>query len=273
MVYYMQERSDNDIEEPETIAEDDQELHDQNSIYSYSIKVMNPSKMSDFRTADLGRAKAYKSEDSLRKFISNKLPPLPSMDKPDMCNVEVGYVEPGHGMKGRKIWLLADGDLPKMYEKYGRNHSIRLWCYAAVSKKETASAKKVGSKEKESAEQKSEVEETYEQLLKKHKGKYTPEQLRAWSHMIRLKTHDSLDIAPDKPFFRGSKREGSTLSDDPASKRERVSAGVSPGRKVNIRSELINQLDKWHKLLNADVISQQEYDELKLKIMEDIQGL
>ena len=223
-----------------TVPESEEIQPERQNTYSYSIKVINPLKISDFCTADLGRAKAYRSVDSLRAFISSNLPPFPGIDKPDMSNVEVGYVEPGHGMKGKKVWFLVDSDLPKMYDKYDRNRNIRLWCYAAVTKKETA---KKGSKEKESAEQKSEVEETYEQLQKKHKGKYTPDQLRAWSHMIRLKTHDSLEVAPDKPFFRGRKREGSTLSDNPVSKRA-SSTGFSPGRKVNIRSELINQLDK-----------------------------
>jgi hypothetical protein len=31
---------------------------------------------------------------------------------------------------------------------------------------------------------------------------------------------------------------------------------LSPGKKVNIRSELIDQLEKWHRLLEQSVISQ-----------------
>lgn len=46
---------------------------------------------------DLGAGKDYRS---LRRLISKNLPNIPNVDKPD---VEMGYVEPGHGMKGRKV--------------------------------------------------------------------------------------------------------------------------------------------------------------------------
>lgn len=47
----------------------------------------------------------------LRQFISKSLPSIPDFEKPDVQNVELGYVEPGHGMKGKKVWLLMDGDV------------------------------------------------------------------------------------------------------------------------------------------------------------------
>ena len=85
------------------------------------------------------------------------------------------------------------------------------------------------------------------QLIEKHKRAYSLEQLRAWSHMIRLKTHNSLDRAPDKPFFRGYKRCNADDSQSPSgkvpeSKRHAVSTAISPGKKLNMRSESINQL-------------------------------
>ena len=81
--------------------------------------------------------------------------------------------------------------------------------------------------------------------------------------MEQLKTHASLEEPLDKPLFRGRKRQSCTVREGstPDSKR----AAVSPGRKVNIRSELINQLDKWHRILDSGVISKDEYDELTSK--------
>ena len=109
---------------------------------------------------------------------------------------------------------------------------------------------------------------------------YSPEQLRTWARMLCLKTHDSLDELHNKPFFRGRKRPTaatgigfSPQGKAPESKWATLSSGVSPGRKVNIRSELINQLDKWHKLLDSSVITQDEYDELKGKILSDIKEM
>ena len=48
---------------------------------------------------------------------------------------------------------------------------------------------------------------------------------------------------------------------------------MSPGREVNMRNELIDQLDKWHKLLDSGVISPCEYGELRNKIISDIKEL
>lgn len=89
--------------------------------------------------------------------------------------------------------------------------------------------------------------------------------------MIQLKTHDSLDDPPDKPFFRGNKHRNtdSPSRRPPESKRQPASV-VSPGKKFNMRSELINQLEKWHKLLDSNVITQSAYDDLKEKILIDI---
>ena len=149
-----------------------------------------------------------------------------------------------------------------------------MWCYSHTTKKEFASSAKSASKDDR------EVDDLYKQLQKKHEGIYTPEQLRTWAHMVRLKTHDSLEEPPDKPFFRGRKRPTTTRMETnspsgkaPESKRAAHTSAVSPGRKVNIRSELINQLDKWHKLLDSNVITQSEYDELKGKILSDIKEL
>ena len=43
--------------------------------------------------------------------------------------VETGYIEPGHGGKGRKVWIFDDGDVQRMYEAYSNKKWILLWCY------------------------------------------------------------------------------------------------------------------------------------------------
>lgn len=86
-----------------------------------------------------------------------------------------------------------------------------------------------------------------------------------WAHVIHSGKHTSIDEPPDKPFWRGRKRK---LSEQP-----QVGYGISPTKKVSVRSELLDQLSKWHKLSEAGVVSSSEYDELKQKILSDIKEL
>ena len=43
--------------------------------------------------------------------------------------------------------------------------------------------------------------------------------------------------------------------------------------RVSVRSELLDQLGKWHKLNEAGVVSDDEYEELKKNILSDIRQL
>ena len=106
-----------------------------------------------------------------------------------------------------------------------------------------------------------EVKEIVEKLSGNHDS-FTPEQLRAWAHMIHLKKHSSYDTPPNKPFF-GSKKGGTSGS----------SVCVhSPGKRINMRSQCIDQLDKWHALMEKGAISSKEYGELQKTILDDIEN-
>lgn len=94
------------------------------------------------------------------------------------------------------------------------------------------------------------------------------EQLHAWAHMIYLKTHDSPDNPPDKPFFTRKCSAESTQS--VVSKKPTIGGGISPGRQVNIRLELIDQLKKCQDLIDSGAISKEVFDELQLTILADI---
>ena len=43
---------------------------------------------------------------------------------------QIGYIEPGHGLKGKNRWLNNDEDLLEMYGLYGKRKEITLWCQA-----------------------------------------------------------------------------------------------------------------------------------------------
>ena len=52
---------------------------------------------------------------------------------------QLGYIEPGHGSKGKLRWLLNDQDIEDMYKIYLQKREILLWCSA---RKENERAKK-----------------------------------------------------------------------------------------------------------------------------------
>ena len=106
--------------------------------------------------------------------------------------------------KGRKVWLFDDNDVQKIYELHLHKKQILLWCYTHVSaqKKSSENVSKLGSGSNYGTQLKKQDEITaiFSKLKEKHEGKFRSEQLHTWAHMIYLKTHDSLDNPPDKPF-------------------------------------------------------------------------
>ena len=107
-----------------------------------------------------------------------------------------------------------------------------------------------------------ELQEIVDQLKKLHTKKYTTEQLRAWGHTMMMKKHDSYDHhPPDKPFFKQHKEE------------QAASGTRSPEKRIHYRSECMDQLDKWHSLLQRGVITQEQYSEMQESILSDIKKL
>ena len=66
-----------------------------------------------------------------------------------------------------------------------------------------------------------------------------------------MKKYESYEDPPDKPFFGKSRKK--TLS-------TATRAVVSPGKRLSMQSECIDQLDKWHKLMECGGISPEEYN-------------
>ena len=81
--------------------------------------------------------------------------------------------------------------------------------------------------------------------------------------MIKMGKHESYDEAPDKPFWRGRKRQCTDHQHESQSSSKRPASSntiASPSKKVGMRTELINQLQQWHALLMSGVLSQSEYE-------------
>ena len=107
-----------------------------------------------------------------------------------------------------------------------------------------------------------ELQKIVSNLKEKHKeGKYSHfsgAQFHCWGNMIQLGHHESYENPPNKPFFGATKSASASAS-----------GGVSPGKRIHLRSECIDQLTKWHKLMNEGVISAEEYKDMH-KTMSDM---
>ena len=197
----------------------------------------------------------------------------------DSDNLQLGYIIPGHGLKGKQHSIDSDLDIDSMYDVYGVRSPIIMWVKVTPQarkrlaevpqansntpskkmKSEEASKLPQTSSYKSHVNKMAEVDCIVEELEKKHTGeKFSPEQLRAWAHMIQLKKHTSYEVPPDKPFFR-------TRNSKPSEPQ-----GISPAKRITLRSECIDQLEKWHTLMERGAISPDQYRELQSTIMSDI---
>ena len=107
-----------------------------------------------------------------------------------------------------------------------------------------------------------------EDLIERHPdGQYTDEQLRSWAHLIQMKKHSSYDTPPNKRFWNKSvKNKGLTPSESGSS----TSINVSPGKRVNLRGQCVQQLLQLHELLEKGGISKEQHDEMQSTIMGDV---
>ena len=225
----------------------------------YEVKIINPSGKGGEEIKQF-EAPQFSSIDQLEEALREQCSDFISSQ---LC-IQFGYIVPGHGRKGKQLSLTEVQDLSQMYEKYKKRKQVVLWL-KNVSKKRSKSPPEGGPPSKQSRsrydghlKKMNEVEEIVEKLSGKHDS-FTPEQLRAWAHMIHLKKHTSYDIPPNKPFFRNKRGTGDSSV-----------CAHSPGKRINMRSQCIDQLDKWHALMEKGAISSKEYEELQKTILNDI---
>ena len=86
-----------------------------------------------------------------------------------------------------------------------------------------------------------------------------------------------LDTPPNYHYFVGRKsaetpasKDTESQSDPPSSSVKANPGTLSPGKRVHLRSECIDQLSHWHSLKESGGITSEEYDELRKNIIGDI---
>ena len=100
-------------------------------------------------------------------------------------------------------------------------------------------------------------------------SKYKLEQIQTWAHMFHVGTHDTLEEPPDKPFFVGWAKKDLEKHQVPLHPKV-VSGSLSPGKRVNVCSELIDQLKKCQELVESGAITQDTFQDLQGTILKDI---
>ena len=102
--------------------------------------------MSEFQTVQMGKAGVLSSVANLKAFMVQKMTQLPNA-LINIESVEYGYIGPGHGARGKKMWIYYDDDIAEMYETHSGNRTICLWCYMHAQKVSTGKSKALsGSK-------------------------------------------------------------------------------------------------------------------------------
>lgn len=223
-------------------------------------------------------------KDAMKKFLK--------------CDVaEIGYISPGHGVNGRCNNLVNDDDLSLMYNEYeGRRgiHGVLLWCRAppctsdatdsqTVSKSGQRKRSNVHAREDnpptKCGKKMKQIEEIVEKLKDMHSGRYSLEQYNCWAHTIDMGKHNSYESPPDLPFFVGKK--ASTKASTPVVAAAVVTQGStgsstqpeSPGKRIRYRGECMDQLTKWHSLLEKGIITEEQYQSFVGKILNDIEKM
>ena len=243
---------------------------------AYTVKVVNQKKKSEFTLHKLPLPNSLQSKNlKLRFTVVFNLFHL-SLDS---------LTWPGHGLRGRLRWILDDADLSEMYSEYPKKQDFNHWCYNQVDDAETHKAcghkratttdgAALAPKAKLTCVRKvSEVEEIIKDLREKHGTNFNVEQFSMWAHIIHIGKHSSREAPPDLPFFQqGNKKTTVAPSSSASIPTSSSSVAVSSGKRVSLRSECINQLDKWHSLLEKG-ITQEQYEEMQKAIVKDMHKL
>ena len=250
---------------------------------SYSVKLINPVRKSDYRIEKWRTNIRFKSFEQMKSMLKDRFSELKKCQ-----DCRVGYIEPGHGWKGKQRWITGEEDLKDMYRTYSSRREVLIWCFiqdeactVASNKRKQQCASAPDSKRTKCStaieKKMTEAKDIVRLLREKHGEQFSTEQFHAWSQLVQLGKHASHDKPPDYPFFRTSKKKSIHSAESSPSatattptKSTAPAVGMSPGRRVNLRTECLQQLKQLGELLENGSISPDQHLKLKEAIMSDI---
>lgn len=216
----------------------------------YSLKVI-PKKKAEYSVIRLhGVTGQRTSVESLKEAVLEVCKENVSLDN-------FGFIEPGHGVKGKQRWLISNEDLKDMYAIHQGKKEILLWCYTADQglkrcAQTTDEPEPKRSRYDRHLDKMTEIEEIEEKLREKHvDGPFSEEQLRSCAHLIQMKKHSSYDQPPAKPFWKTRSNKVNVSS--PCAQ-----VSVSPSKRVNLRGQCVQQLLQFHELLEKGGIRKEQ---------------
>ena len=176
---------------------------------------MNRAKKSEYVIKRLQYTGRFGSTDDLRAELQSI----------DVATKDIGYIEPGHGAKGKQVWLGSQEELDEMYVLLDKKikREILLWCYmksevednplTTTSRKRPLSpsnsdSNSIGTKRNASSQKLHEVEKIVKELQEKHASHYSIEKLNAWAHLLHIGKHNSYETPPNLPYFGKQKSVG-----------------------------------------------------------------
>ena len=95
---------------------------------TYSVKVINRNRKSEWAVWKLCVPnQKFEKLEKLKWQVGESL-----KDAVENPVKTIGYIEHGHGMRGKQRWLTTDEDLVDMYEHFSLKNDaeILLWCYS-----------------------------------------------------------------------------------------------------------------------------------------------
>ena len=129
-----------------------------------------------------------------------------------------------------------------MYAVHGDRKEILSWCYTA-DQGQKWSVQAVSSDEPNPKRSRYDKQIDKMTEVEHSDSLYSEEQLRYWAHLIQMRKHSSLDVPPDKPFWKNRSKK---FSDSTATPTGGTSITVSPSKRVNLRGQCVQQLLQLH---------------------------
>ena len=94
-----------------------------------------------------------------------------------------------------------------------------------------------------------------------------------WAHLIQMNKHTSYEEPPNKKFWKTSDSAGSSQGTS-GSKSSNLGSSRSvldsPGKRVSLRGQCIDQLHRLQQLYSDGGITEDQYMEMKESIMKEV---
>ena len=95
---------------------------------TYSVKQINPNNKRNYTVKKWRNTVCkFKSVAMLRANLKESF--ADDLSDVPVDDIECGYIDPGHGAKGRQLWVFEKSDLDNMYEAHAHKKEIMIWFY------------------------------------------------------------------------------------------------------------------------------------------------